>query len=388
MISVIGCGYVGLAMACLLSSKHKVLAVDTDNNKINKINSGLSPIKDKEIEEYLNKNIENLKASSDLFDAVRSSQILVIALPTNYDENKGEFDTSIIEQFLSFAESEKFQGTVIIKSTIPVGFTTKVNKRFKDMDFVFSPEFLREGSALKDNFYPSRVVVGSNNKKAINKFLDLLLPCIKKDNVNIITTGFQEAELVKLAANSYLALRVGFFNELDSYLLSVNLDSKSVFDGLCSDDRIGNYYNNPSFGYGGYCLPKDTKQMLNLYDNIGTDIFQAIVDTNKRRMEFIVDDIISRNPNEVCLYILAMKAGSDNYRESSIIKIGQQLINKGIKVVFYDDNVEQKFVEGIKKVSTYDYILNNCDLVITNRLDKESSIFGEKLYTRDIYSSD
>lgn len=375
-------------MACLLSSKHKVLAIDTDTDKICEINSGISPIEDREIQEYLRKNTGIFEASVDVSRAIRESDVIIVALPTNYDEGQGQFDTSIIEKFLILAEVEKFQGTVVIKSTIPVGFTSLMNERFEHIEFVFSPEFLREGSALKDNFFPSRVVVGSSSKKSCEKYLALLRPCIKKSNPEEVITGFQEAELIKLAANSYLAMRVGFFNELDNYLMAAKLDSKAVFDGICSDHRVGDYYNNPSFGYGGYCLPKDTKQMLNLYKDVGTDIFQAIVDTNIRRLNFIVADILSKSPKIVCLYQLAMKAGSDNFRESSIIKVAKLLMQSGVKVVFFDQSVDLKELDGIKKVTSFDYILDNCDLVIANRLDKDCLIFGNKLYSRDIYSTD
>ena len=387
MISVIGCGYVGLAMSCLLSSKHKVIAIDNDVNKVDLINSGISPIEDYEIGNFLKNNSKSLMASTDYVKAIKNSEYLIIALPTNYNEELGEFDTSIIENFLDKAEANNFSGIVIVKSTIPVGFTEYLNKKYIGIDFIFSPEFLREGTALKDNYYPSRMVIGSSSETLSNKFYNLIKPCIKTEKFKLILTGYNEAEIIKLAANSYLALRVSFFNELDNYMIDNNLEAKSVIEGICSDQRIGNIYNNPSFGYGGYCLPKDSKQMLALFKDIGTDIFRSIVISNSRRIEFIANDILKYKPQKVCLYKLAMKAGSDNFRESAILKVSKILIENGVDVVFYDNSINAKKVEGIKKIDSIDSI-EDCDLVLANRLDDEIKVPIDKIYTRDVFSTD
>lgn len=384
-ISIVGLGYVGLSNAILLSQRNNVIAIDTDKYRIDLINQRKSPIQDVEINSYLKDHNLNLTATQDWKNAYQRSEIIVIATPTDYDEEKNYFNTSSVESVIHNILTVNKEALIVIKSTIPVGFVENARKKFKTDNIVFSPEFLREGKALYDNLYPSRIIVGEKSERA-RKFANLLADGAIKKDIEVLLTNSNEAEAIKLFANTYLALRVSFFNELDTYAELKNLDSKQIIEGISLDPRIGNYYNNPSFGYGGYCLPKDTKQLLANYKNVPNDIIKAIVNSNNTRKKFIVDQILSKKPKTVGIYRLIMKHGSDNFRYSAIHTIISSLQKEGIKVVVYEPNLSLKIFNGCPVEYNLIYFKNQSDLVLTNRMDDDLIDISEKIYTRDIFN--
>jgi len=389
-ITVAGIGYVGLSNAVLLSQYYNVIAYDIDKAKVNKVNNRISPIEDIEIEAFFQKKSLNLKAVSDASLAFNSAEFIIIATPTDYDTENNFFNTSSIENVLKDIENKNPNAIVIIKSTVPVGYTKSIRKRFLKNKIIFSPEFLREGKALYDNLYPSRIIMGDHSQEA-KTFAEMLLKASAKDKIDILYMDSTEAEAVKLFSNTYLAMRVAYFNELDSYAEIHNLDSKCIIEGVGLDPRIGSHYNNPSFGYGGYCLPKDTKQLKANYDNVPNNLIGAIVEANSTRKDFIADQIISRKPKLVGVYRLIMKSGSDNFRASSIQGIMKRIKAKGIEVVVYEpvlSSQKQKNFFNSKIINDLSKFKKMSDVIVANRLTNEILDVKKKVYTRDIFNSD
>lgn len=392
-ITVVGTGYVGLSNAVLLAQKNSVTAVDILDWKVDLINSGKSPIADKEIIEYLSEKSLDLKATTDKINAYKSADYIIISTPTDYDSDKNYFDTSSVESVIKEVTEINPDAYIIIKSTIPVGFTKSAVKKFGNENILFAPEFLREGHALYDNLYPSRIIVGSVSdsqsiKLAAERFVDALLECTIKKDVSVLYMGSTEAEAVKLFANTYLALRVAFFNELDTYAEMRDLSTRDIIQGVCLDPRIGDFYNNPSFGYGGYCLPKDTKQLRANFDNIPNNIISAIVDANSTRKDYITSRILAFKPKTVGVYRLTMKANSDNFRQSSIQGIMHRLMDAGINVVVFEPTLkEDKFFE-CRVINDINEFKRMSDVIIANRYSNELADVEDKLYTRDIYFRD
>jgi len=388
-IAVAGIGYVGLSNAVLLSQFYDVIAYDIDNEKVDSVNNRISPIEDSEIEAFFKQKSLNLKAVSDSSLAFNSAEFIIIATPTDYDTESNFFNTSSIENVLKDIQNNNPNATVIIKSTVPVGYTKDIKKRFLNK-IIFSPEFLREGKALYDNLYPSRIIMGDNSNEA-KTFAEMLLHASAKDQVDILYMDSTEAEAVKLFSNTYLAMRVAYFNELDSYAEIHNLDSKCIIKGVGLDPRIGSHYNNPSFGYGGYCLPKDTKQLKANYKDVPNNLIGAIVEANSTRKDFIADQIIAQKPKLVGVYRLIMKSGSDNFRASSIQGIMKRIKAKGIEVVVYEPVLsaeKQKHFFNSKVINDLSKFKEICDVIVTNRLTNEILDVKEKVYTRDIFNSD
>ncbi|OYQ72528.1 nucleotide sugar dehydrogenase [Wohlfahrtiimonas sp. G9077] len=385
-ITVVGTGYVGLSNAMLFSKKHNVIALDIDEDKVNQLNAKISPIQDGLIQEYLEVTTSfQATLSEDL--AYKDPDIVIIATPTNYDEQRNFFDTSSIEQVLSNLSSRKCKAKIVIKSTIPVGFTEKVKKQYPSLTIVFSPEFLREGKALYDNLYPSRIVIG--DKTEIGREIgDLFCEACLKDSVEVLLLNPTEAEAVKLFSNTYLAMRVAYFNELDSYCESRHLNSKDVIRAVCLDPRIGNHYNNPSFGYGGYCLPKDTKQLLANYQDVPQNLIEAIISSNRTRKDFITNQILKHNPKVVGVYRLIMKQGSDNFRKSAIQSIMKRLHIHGINLIIFEPNIQTHSFNGFDIITDLNEFKTMSDLVITNRMTDDLLDIQEKVYTRDLFGSD
>ncbi|MBO0442883.1 nucleotide sugar dehydrogenase [Vagococcus fluvialis] len=386
-ISVFGLGYVGLANALLLSQSEEVMAYDIVEEKIINLKNENSTLIDNEIELFLKKDDLNIKFTTDFEKAVKYAEYCIIATPTDYDESKNYFNTSTVEDVIEKALTIKPNSLFIIKSTIPVGYTKELKERFGTDNIIFSPEFLREGKALYDNLHPSRIVVGEKSERA-ERFANALLRNSYEKEVPVLYTDSTEAEAIKLFANTYLALRVSYFNELDTYAESRGLDAKQIIDGVSLDPRIGSHYNNPSFGYGGYCLPKDTKQLLANYDQVPNNIIGAIVDSNRTRKDFIANQILTKNPEVVGIYRLTMKANSDNFRYSSIQGIMKRIKAKGIEVVVYEPTLEDETFFNSAVIKDLSEFKKMCDVVVTNRFEEELTDIVDKVYTRDIFKRD
>ena len=386
-IAVAGTRYVGLSIACLLAQKNEVIALDVVKEKVDMINEGKSPIRDKEIEDFLANKKLDLKATLDYKEAFQGAKFIVISTPTNYDDETKHFDTSSVEDIIEKVISMNIDTTMVIKSTLPVGYVESIKKKYGIDNIMFSPEFLREGRALYDNLYPSRIIVGEKSERAI-EFAKLLQQGALKENVETKYMNSTEAEAVKLFANTYLALRVSYFNELDTYSETKGLNTKDIIDGICLDPRIGTHYNNPSFGYGGYCLPKDTKQLLANFDKVPQNLIRAIVSSNDTRKEHIAKMIMQRNPNVVGIYRLTMKADSDNFRFSAIQGVIQKLKEHNVKTIIYEPTLKDKEFKDCEVINNFSQFAEKADIIVANRYEEQLFEVRNKLYTRDLYSRD
>lgn len=386
-IAVAGTGYVGLSIACLLAQKNEVIALDVVKEKVDMINAGKSPIRDKEIENFLANKRLDLRATLDYKEAFQGAKFIIISTPTNYDDETKHFDTSSVEDIIEKVISMNIDTTMVIKSTIPVGYVESIKEKYGINNIMFSPEFLREGRALYDNLYPSRIIVGEKSERAV-EFANLLRDGALKEEIPIKYMNSTEAEAVKLFANTYLALRVSYFNELDTYAETKGLNTKDIIDGICLDPRIGTHYNNPSFGYGGYCLPKDTKQLLANFNNVPQNLIRAIVSSNDTRKEHISEMIIERKPNVVGIYRLTMKAESDNFRFSAIQGVIQRLKAHNVQIIIYEPTLKDEDFSECKVINDFDEFTQKSDIIVANRYEEKLIKVKDKVYTRDLYSRD
>ena len=387
-ITVVGAGYVGMSIATLLSERNVVTILENNKKKVELINQNISPIQDTQIEKYLSKKELKLSATMNLNDAYLESSLIIIATPTNYNDVINSFDTSIVEDVISQIYKINKFATVVIKSTVPIGFTESQKERYPDMDILFSPEFLREGKALEDNLSPSRVIIGGNKLDIMESFGKILASSIPDKTYKTIYMNSSEAESVKLFSNTFLAMRVSFFNELDSFAMTNNLRTKKIIEGVSLDPRVGNFYNNPSFGYGGYCLPKDTKQLLANFKDLPNNIIKSIVDSNETRKIFIANQILKLNPKVVGVYRLIMKAGSDNFRESSIYSVIKKLDSNNIDILVYEPLLKNSQSQEFEVVNDLKMFKNLSDIIIANRSSSDLDDVNDKLFSRDIFNTD
>ena len=384
--AVVGTGYVGLSLSLILSKNYRVVALDIDEKKVDMINNNLSPIKDDQIQKFFKNEKLNLNATTNKVEAFEEANFIIIATPTNYSIETGSFDTKSVENVIADAIKINKKSTIVIKSTVPPGFTDQMKKKFNKEDLFFSPEFLRETKSIYDNIYPSRIIVGGNNEKA-KIFAEILVECSGKDknDLPVIFMSPKEAEAVKLFSNTFLAMRISFFNELDTFSEFFELDTELIIKGVCSDPRIGDYYNNPSFGYGGYCLPKDTQQLLENFNNVPNNIIKAVVESNKTRKEFIAESIMKNDPKTVGIYRLIMKKNSDNFRESAVIDIIKLLKDKNIEIVLFEPFAKGQNYEGIRVIENLKEFISTSDIIVANRLSDELEPVISKVYTRDLF---
>ena len=386
-ITVVGMGYVGLSSSTLLAQNNQVIVLDVLSDKVDKLNRGESPIDDKDIGEFIKNKSLDLRATTDKHTAYTGSELVIIATPTDYDPSTNFFDTTSVESVVKDVKTHNSEATILIRSTVPVGYTERLAESLGDKSVIFCPEFLREGHALHDNLYPSRIVMGEKSERAI-VIANLFVNAAAKKDIPVLYTESSEAEAIKLFANTFLAMRVAYFNELDTYAQIHNLDSREIIDGVCLDPRIGDYYNNPSFGYGGYCLPKDTKQLLANYSEVPQNLIKAIVDANVTRKDFVADEIIKCRPNTVGVYRLVMKAGSDNFRESSIQGIMKRIKAKGITVVVYEPLLSERDFYKSAVIKDLKVFKSASDVIVANRMVEELKDVSDKVYTRDLFGGD